>query len=254
MGIGQVHFRAAGASGPVVCLFHESPLSSRIFERTLPLLGTRTRAYAFDTPGYGLSDPPQKSLEIPGYAAILCEAIERLGFDELAVAGTHTGASIALEVARQLSRRVTHVILSGVTVLTDKERAGYLRSWAPDILPTADGAHLTWAWERYMRLWGEDAPPELLNLGATALASNLSGYNIAYQAAFRYDPLPALRTLQAPLFLLNPEHDLLAHTDARVLQIVPSARLEHVPDLRGQLPWRHPQTYARAVTDFVGAA
>jgi len=63
---GQVHYRASGSSGPWVALFHESPLSTAAFESVLQLLGTTCRAVAFDTPGYGQSDPPPADgAEIP---------------------------------------------------------------------------------------------------------------------------------------------------------------------------------------------
>ena len=59
----------------MVVLFHESPLSSWIFERALPLLGQKLRAFAFDTPGYGHSEPPEYPLEIEAYAERLLAAV-----------------------------------------------------------------------------------------------------------------------------------------------------------------------------------
>ena len=55
---GQINVRHAGRSGPALMLFHESPLSSEVFSQSLPHLGRRLRVSAFDTPGYGASDPP----------------------------------------------------------------------------------------------------------------------------------------------------------------------------------------------------
>jgi haloalkane dehalogenase len=252
LAFGQVHYRAAGTEGPAIVLFHESPLSSQIFEPVLPLLGASLRAFAFDTPGYGLTDPPPGVLEIPGYAALILEAIDRLPLDRFAVGGAHTGASIAIEIAMQAGEdRVTHAILSGVPLFTEEERAEFLSSWAPEVRAETDGGHLHWAWQRYQRIWGADSPPELLNLGAVHIAANMSHYNSAYNAAFRYDPGPALKQLKCPLYLLNAEHDLIVYTDARVMEILPHANFKHVPGLRGQLPWRAPQMYAHEVVNFV---
>jgi haloalkane dehalogenase len=249
---GQIHYREAGTAGSVLVLFHESPLSSQIFERCLPLLGDRIRAIAFDTPGYGLSDPPTSASEIPDYAALLLQAIDRLGYDRFAVAGVHTGASIALEIAAQAGRdRVTHAVLSGVPLFTPQERAEFLRSWAPEKRAEPDGSHMTWAWNRYQRIWGADSPPELLNLGAVHIVANMVHYNSAYNAAFRYDPEPALQRLQCPLYLLNSADDLIVYTDDRAMRLVPTARLTHVEGMRGQLPWRAPEMYSRLVLDFM---
>ena len=38
--LGQVHYREAG-SGPAIVLLHESPISGRIYEPSLPFLGQR---------------------------------------------------------------------------------------------------------------------------------------------------------------------------------------------------------------------
>ena len=248
---GQVHYRRSGEAGPALMLFHESPLTSAIYERSLPLLGRSVRAIAFDTPGYGLSDPPPAPLEIPGYAQSLLHAIDHLGVERFAVAGVHTGASLALEVARQAGReRVSGAILSGVALLTDEERAQYLKSWSPPLELDSEGHYLDWALARYRRIWGADAPPELLHVGIVAILSNYERYNWAYNAAFRYDPSPVLRQITYPVLLLNAEHDLLRQTDSRVMQLVKAEFIE-VPGFRGQLPWRAPAAYSGAIVDFL---
>ena len=114
---GQVHYRAAGtAEGgarPAALLFHESPQSSAIFERALPLLGERIAAYALDTPGYGYSDPPPGPRSLPEYAAAMLEAASSLGLDRFAAVGVHTGTGIALQMAVQAPERVSHLVISG---------------------------------------------------------------------------------------------------------------------------------------------
>ena len=137
---GQVHYRADGESGPAVVLVHESPLSSEEYRLALPELGRSVRAVAFDTPGYGLSDPPPEPQEIPEYAASLLEAADALGLDEFAVVGTHTGASIAVQMALQAAPgRITHAVLSGIPVMRPETRAHLLATWAPETPPQADG-------------------------------------------------------------------------------------------------------------------
>lgn len=251
---GQVHYRRAGDGGPALVLFHESPQSSALFEPALPLLGRGLRVWALDTPGYGASDPPPTEQEIPAYARCLLGAVEGLGLSRFAVAGVHTGASIALEVARTAGPdHVPGVVLTGVPVLSEAERREYLEGWSPAVSPTAAGDHMAWAWDRYVRIWGVDTDPALLTLGALNLLAVLPRYHWAYNAAFRHDPAPALRALRVPTLLLNAEHDLLAHTDHRALDLLADGRLEVVPGLRGQLPWRAPAAYANALTAFLAA-
>ena len=249
---GQIHYQAAGRTGPVVVLFHESPLSSWIFERALPLLGRKLRAFAFDTPGYGQSEPPQYPLEIGAYAERLLAAVDSLGVDSFAVAGTHTGASIAVEVAAQAGEsRITHAVLSGVPLLTPEERKSLLSSWAPDLPLDEHGRHFDWAWKRYEQSFGPDAPLELVNRAAISITANHDKYNWAYQAAFRYDPEPALRSLNCPVLFLTPDGDGLAEADRTAAEFMAQADLHIIPSMLGQLPWRAPDLYASELESFI---
>ena len=246
---GQVHVREDGA-GPAVLLFHESPLSSAVYEGVLGHLASGVRAVAFDTPGYGMSDPPPQECEIPDYAATLLEAADALGIDRFAAVGVHTGASLALQVGLQAGPdRVTHLVFSGLPVLAPDARAEYLRSWSPAMSVDDEGGHLRWAWERYRRIWG--GPAALVSFGATQLLANLERYHWAYNAAFRYDPEPDLARVSCPVLFLTPEHDLLIASDRQAVTQIPGARLEVVPELRGQLPLRAPEVFARQVLGFV---
>lgn len=252
---GQVHYRSAGSDGPVVVFFHESPLSSVAYEVALPYLGRSLRALALDTPGYGLSDPPpSEGFEIPDYAGALLRAIDGLGIESFAVAGVHTGASLALEVGLQAgAARVTHAVLTGVPLMSVERRREFMASWSPPMAPTPDGSHLQWAWERYQRIWGADSPAGILDVGATQILSVLERYEWAYNAAFRYDPGPHLAGLTCPTLLLDAEYDIFADMDEPVAALLPDARIEIVPGLGGQLPIRVPETYAAKVIAFVTA-
>lgn len=248
---GLVHYRAAGDRGPWVVLFHESPLSSAVYDKVLPLLAGSARAVAFDTPGYGLSEPPDRPREIPDYARVLLGAMDRLGIDEFTAVGAHTGASIAVQVALQAGpHRVRSLVLSGVPVYSNDDRARHLQSWAPEASPVADGSHLSWGWARYQRIWGEESDPALLHFGAISLLSNLERYSWAYNAAFRHDPVPDLQRLECPVLLLVAEHDLLVEADRRSVGLLRCGELREVPGLVGQLPMRAPGEFASNILRY----
>jgi haloalkane dehalogenase len=234
-------------------LFHESPQSSAIFERALPILGEHLHVWAFDTPGYGESAPPSdEGHEIPEYGATLAGAIDALGIGRYAVGGVHTGASIAIEVALQAGLdRVVAGILTGVPMFTQEKRAEWLANWSPPLTLSAEGRHMQWAWERFIRIWGGETDPRLLTLGAVNLLAVAGRYEWAYNAAFRYDPEPALRGLDIPVLLLNAEGDLLAHLDPAVAGVLPQCQRVTIPEMTGQLAWRVPDLYATAVVNFL---
>lgn len=248
---GQVHYRAAGTSGPWVALFHESPLSSHVYDQVLPILGQRARVVAFDTPGYGASDPPpRQGVEIPEYAAVLARAAGALGMTDVVFGGVHTGASLAIEAARTFDRGARGVVLSGVPLFTPEERADYLAKWTPQVPCDVQGSQFTWAIERYRRIW-PDLSPYMLHLAVTELMRVLDRYDWGYQAAFRHDPGPSLAALNIPVLLLDAEFDLLADKDPIALRLAKDARLVTLPGLHGQPHLRAPAEYARWISEFL---
>ena len=247
---GQVHYRRCGDSGPWVVLFHESPLSSEVFQDVLPLLGRSVRAVAFDTPGYGASSPPpDDTTEIPRYARVLVDAATELGVHRPVLAGVHTGASIAIEAAHALRGGVSGLALTGVALLTEKERADYLAGGRPPCRSTSTGPSSTWAVERYRRIW-PDLTTRMLHLAVVELLRTGERYDWAYRAAFRHDPAEPLRSAPGQLLLLDPEFDLLADKDAVAMDLRPDAELTVMPGLQGQPHLRAPGAYAAALAEF----
>ena len=271
---GQVHFRHAGDAGPTIVFFHESPLSSVIYDPALPYLGRSFRAYAFDTPGFGQSDPPPQPPSVEEYSATLLEAIDNLGIERLVVAGCHTGAALALDVARQAGpERVSHVVLTGVTLMKPHEWEPWLAHrvfgegrtvdptrtakeiFAPDFELRRDGSHLGWAWTRTAvgrKDWPPDSPLELVNRAVMQLLIAGRTYNWGYRAVWDYDAEPALRALACPVLMLNAAEDPLAHLDEPVAQLLQNGRVVHVEGLAGQLPSRVPEQFADEIAQFVG--
>lgn len=247
---GQVHYRRNGGSGPWIVLLHESPLSSAVYQRVLPLLGRSSRAVAFDTPGYGASDPPPRDgLEIPAYADVLTRAMVELGIRRPLLAGVHTGASLAIEVAHRLPGGASGLALSGLALFTDAERAEYLASWTPDIPFDTEGSAFAWAVERYRRIW-PDLTTEMLHVAVVELLRAGQHYAWAYRAAFRHDPSEPLRTAEAPVLLLDAEFDLLADKDAVARQLRPDAELVVLKGIHGQPHLRAAERYAGELLTF----
>ncbi|GGM46126.1 alpha/beta fold hydrolase [Dactylosporangium sucinum] len=247
---GQVHFRTAGDTGPWIGLFHESPLSSQVYEQVLPLLAGQARVVAFDTPGYGASDaPPRAGFEIPDYARVLARAAAAIGMENAVFGGVHTGASIAIEMAHAFDRGVAGLVLSGVALFSDEERARYIAAWTPEVPFDAEGAQFAWAVERYRRIW-PGLSPQMLQVGVVEVMRVAARYDWGYQAAFRHDPAAPLAAVAAPVLLLDAELDLLADKDPVALALARDARLVTLPGLRGQPHLRAPHDYARELLAF----
>jgi pimeloyl-ACP methyl ester carboxylesterase len=251
-------------------------MSSEIYAPAIPVLARSFRAFAFDTPGHGFSDPFPRQPSIEEYASILLEAIDDLNIDDFIVVGCHTGAAIGLDIARQAgSRRVSHAVFTGVPMMKPNEWEGYFervlsggqkdvpppKSWkdtfAPDFELTMDGAHMRWAWNRWasgkrMDYPLDRTPVELIHMAVVQLLLAGPHYNWMYRAAWSYDPEPALRGLACPVLLLNGTEDPLADKDAEVAKLVRDVRTVHIEGLMGQLPWRVPERFTAEIERFVG--
>lgn len=253
-GFGQVHYYAAGDKGPLLCLFHETALSGNEFEKTLPLLGRHCRAVAFDTPGYGMSDPPDAPLDMATMARWLHDAIAPFGDGPVILAGAHTGSSIALELAiGHLRARTTHVVLSGLGLLTPEEIAGFRKiAGTPQIDP--EGRFLVEQWKRRRQRWGEDTDLDSILWGAVEQLKVYRRAFWAFETVFAYDAEAALRKLEAPCYFLVGEHDSIVESDRRAAAIARNARLTVLPGVRGRLPYFEPELYARELLRFAGLA
>lgn len=134
--LGQLHYRECGNGTPIV-LIHQTPSSSRMWERLMTIFPDEYRLVAFDSPGFGNSDSPKKPLGITGYSAAILEAMSQLDIRRAIVCGHHTGASIGMEIAVTDQDRVRALILLGPFAPATALQLHWWRSlvhrWEPDI-------------------------------------------------------------------------------------------------------------------------
>jgi pimeloyl-ACP methyl ester carboxylesterase len=225
LGDTQVHYRRAG-SGPVVLLLHQSPSSSAELLPLMQRLAGEFTAIAPDMPGYGASDPcPGVSLSIEFLADRVAAFMDELGIGSAAVYGFHTGASVALSLARRHPRRLTLAICEGLLCLEQAERREFLSRYIEPFTPRFDGGHLAWLWTRIKDQslffpWYEHTVAARLDLDATPVPTlalraldwlrSGEGYGAGYAAAFNYDPRADLPFIEGVLVVQCHRHDPLA--------------------------------------------
>jgi len=223
----EVHFRVVGA-GPPALFIHSSPTNSGFVLSDMLAQADRYTCIAFDTPGFGLSDPsPGDVLSVADLAAAILAAMDALGLPPLPVFGTHSGAAIALELGYLYPDRVTGLVLDAVPISTAEELApfhanGYFAPLAIDRL----GGHFTSTWTRFRDQsrwypWTE-TNPEALNpydLATPALTHRWTemfyaaadGYAPAYRAAACYGggAIVAAANLTVPAVFMALVGDML---------------------------------------------
>jgi pimeloyl-ACP methyl ester carboxylesterase len=200
---GQVHYRYAGIDGPVVVLLHAGPGSAKQLEWLAANLAARFRIIVPDMPGNGDSEP--LSIENPtiaDYAAALVALLDTLGLDRVHVYGTHTGASIAAELAIGAPGRVGQIVMDGLGVFAPARRDEFLAHYAHPFTPDLDGAYLLRAFhflrDQYLFFpWYDRTseglrdsaalpPPRELHAWLVEVLKAAETYPRAYRAAFSW--------------------------------------------------------------------
>lgn len=224
-GARQVHYRRVG-TGPVVLLFHQSPLSSVDMIATMQRWATDFTCIAPDSPGFGLSDPMGvKQAEMRDFADAAIEFMDALGIDRAAVYGFHTGAMISAAIAAAHPDRITCAAANGYVMMSEGEKLDIVEHYLPAFAPAWDGSHLAWLWSRMReqtiffpwyakslaaRLKGNVPPPDVLHRGLLDFMRSGDHYRVGYRAAFMMRSDLALRDMRTPTLVTAYDTDVLA--------------------------------------------
>lgn len=222
----QVHYRSIG-SGPPALFIHSSPTNSSFVLDEMRAQADRYCCFAFDTPGFGLSDPlPFVEMQVADLADAIVEAMDALGLPPLPVFGTHSGAAIALELGYRHPGRVTGLVLDGVPIFTREEVAPLQNAYFAPLAVDVMGGHFSATWTRFrdQSIWFPwcDKRPENLNeydLGTPESIHDwtqmfyaaAAHYKPAYYAVTSYceDAVRAASGLMVPAIFTATETDML---------------------------------------------
>ncbi|MBA2934822.1 alpha/beta fold hydrolase [Sphingomonas sp. CGMCC 1.13654] len=231
VGARNVHYRMTG-TGPAALFIHSSPANSSFVLPEMAAMADRFTCIAFDTPGFGLSDPlPGDRLEVADLADAIAEAMQALAMPPCPVFGTHTGAAIALELAVRHPALVTGLVLDAVPIFTEAETAALFEDYLIALDPDPLGGHFSRYWTRFrdQSIWFPWSQPSPAHLNPYDLAAPERtdhwvsmfyecgrSYAPAYRAALDYGPraIAAVQALEVPaLFTAIASDMLFPHLD-----------------------------------------
>lgn len=239
---GQIHFRTAGTGGrrPLV-MIHASPASSKALEPLLREMAVNRRVVAPDTLGNGDSvGSIPDGAEIAFFAAATLEALTRMGLGEFDLYGTHTGGSIAAEIAIAAPDRVGRLVLDGLGLYPPELQRELLERYAPATAPDQQGMYLAWAWhfvrDTYLfwpwyRLDAEHRrplglpPAGVLHEKLVEVLKAIETYHHSYRAAFRYDKRGRLPLLRVTTLAACARDDMLVRWHDEFATLIPGAEV-----------------------------
>jgi pimeloyl-ACP methyl ester carboxylesterase len=241
---GRVHLRRSGSQGRPLLVLSTGGGSSAQFAPVVQGLAEGRTVASMDYLGNGLSDHPDRRPDVAELAGDALAVADALGWDELDVWGSHTGACVALEMAVTAPERIGRAVLEAPVMMAAEFRDDVLSHYFPDLAPDAFGTHLprVWNWRRDAFLYwpwyrvdhsagrGIGLPSAAdLHLYAVGILESGATYDGAYRAGFGYDTRSRLPHLRRPAILTAGPHDMLANALDDAADLVPDGLLETVP-------------------------
>ena len=244
---GQIHYRFGGPeTGVPLVLIHPSPGSSKQIEALMQALAAAgRRVVAPDTAGNGDSDPlPLDQPEIPDLAQAALAAVDRIVDGPFHLFGSHTGASIAMEIALAAPDRACSLTVEGMGLYDASLQSDVLARYAREIRPDAEATHLmkVWHfcrdqflfWPYYKRTAAGRMPdglpdPDTFHDFTVEVFKAMRSYHLSYRAAFRHPKRDRLPQLRLPVQVICSPSDMLYEYADVVAALVPGAARVDLP-------------------------
>ena len=225
-----------------------------MFDTVLPLLGNAGfHTVAMDTPGFGLSDRPDTPVGIAGYASAIPSVLDALGWTRADTLGHHTGASIAASFAASHPARVGKLVLNGVALLSDAERAHFAGFRFEPLVAVADGSHLTAAWNQRLAATPGWTDLPAMHRHVVELLANPTDYHWGFTAAFAHDLRADLLAITVPTLVLTNTGEDLFEASKRAVKLRPDFAFAALDGGTHDIVDEQPEAWVRAVTEWLRA-
>ncbi|HEY6644437.1 alpha/beta hydrolase [Povalibacter sp.] len=230
----DVFYKHAGKGAPIV-LIHSSPGDSSFWEDEIPELAANYSVYAFDSPGFGRSEPPPETERDVGFMAErIAAALKALGLPPAVIIGSHTGAAVGTELTVRHPQMVRGLMLDGIPVFSEHELENWFGDFLDPLTPEKRAGHFTTMWTRSRDQgiwfpWSINAPQQLMPLrrlaGAQQIQRNMMRimrsartYLPEFRSAVFYAPrVPAaLAAIEQPTYIVCAKGDPLSPHMARL--------------------------------------
>lgn len=247
---GQIHYCTDG-SGELLLLLHQTPLSSEEYALMIPILATKYRVFAMDTPGYGNSGKGLRKYLIEDYARRVLGFLDAIGIRRTSIVGHHTGALIAVEVAVTHPERVDKLILSGCPYY----EAGVAERLLNDdrfqpMQIKEDGSHIIKMWQ-VAKSYSPQSKPEVWNKVVTNNLKAGEDAEDGHHAVFKYRTQERLPLIKCPTLVLSGTRDVFYKRVDVVKNLIARSRIKIIDGGGVWVGFEMPQEFAEAILEFL---
>ncbi len=245
---GQLHYRigrpAVSDKLPLV-LFHQTGSSGRCYENFTAEMARDRTALVVDSPSSGTSDPLPRAPFIEDFADAMEDLLDGLKLGPVDLMGDHTGAFVAVELAKRRSQQVRRVVLNAAPIFLEGETAVRTYPRKPDL----DGNHILARWRRVLGFLA----PTSITLGELEFIEGLRPGPFTYHgphAVFSYPLGDNIPKVTQPLLILRAKDDLWEQT-ARARPLIATGEMIDLPQYGREMLMAHYREVAVLVRRFL---
>jgi 2-hydroxy-6-oxonona-2,4-dienedioate hydrolase len=237
----RLHVRVSVESVPAdalaVVLVHGLGVASTYMVPTAVRLAREYRVYAPDLPGFGHSDKPPRTLDIPELADALVAWMDTAGLERVALVGNSLGCQIIVDSAIRYHARVEKLVLQGPTM--DRYARTLRQQLGRGLLDV-------------LREHPSQPLVQTRDYAKFGLRRSLRTFQFAVRDRIE-DKLPLV---QAPTLVVRGERDPIVSQRwaEEVTQLLPSGRLVVIPGAPHTLNYSTPQAFVRVLRPFLEGA
>ncbi len=210
-------------------------MSHRYMRPTLEILARKFTTYAVDFPGFGFSDSPAITLDVPDLTRALDEWLEVRNIPRAVFVANSFGCQITTQLAVTNSSRVVKLVL---------------------IAPTIDGRARSFR-RQFFRLLHDGLlePPSLILLAIREYLFT-AGFWRAYQT-FKFALADHIENrlphVNAPTLVIRGARDPLAPETwcKQITQLIPNARFVTIPRAAHAVNYNSPEELVKAMMSFI---
>jgi 3-oxoadipate enol-lactonase len=249
-----LYARDAG-DGNAVVLIHAVPFNSLMYQPQLDALAGEARIIAPDLPGFGLS-PMREIRSLSDYAEAVVFLLDRLGVDDVVVAGVSSGAYVAFDMIAPLGNRLKGLVIAGAVATPSTEQSPLERH---RLAAEVESGGLDAASGEYIPMllgWGpqRSRPGVISRLKERTLENTPQGVAAALRAiADRPDFSSILPEIRCPVLCLAGAEDPLTPPELvrEMADRMPVSRVEIVVGAGHLVNVEAPEVFNRELAKFL---